>query len=67
MILAAVLAAPAVAQPVPGAVKVSFASDGAAPIPVGSLDERTPAAPCLELANWTPKVIVRVLPERGDG
>jgi dienelactone hydrolase len=34
---------------------------------VGSLDERTSAAPCLELANWTPKVIVRVLPESGDG
>jgi dienelactone hydrolase len=34
---------------------------------VGALDERTPAAPCLELANWTPKVIVRVLPESGDG
>jgi dienelactone hydrolase len=34
---------------------------------VGSLDERTPAAACLELANWTPKVVVRVLPESGDG
>jgi hypothetical protein len=28
-------------------------------------EERTPAAPCLELANWTPKVMVRVLPESG--
>jgi dienelactone hydrolase len=27
------------------------------------LGQRTPAAPCLELANWTPKVMVRVLPE----
>jgi dienelactone hydrolase len=26
-------------------------------------EERTPAAPCLELAKWTPKVMVRVLPE----
>jgi hypothetical protein len=34
---------------------------------VGPLDERTPAAPCLELANWTPKVVVRVLPESDDG
>ena len=34
---------------------------------VGALDERTPAAPCLELANWTPKVVVRVLGENGDG
>lgn len=34
---------------------------------VGALDERTPAAPCLELANWTPKVVVRVLGESGDG
>jgi dienelactone hydrolase len=34
---------------------------------VGSLDERTPAAPCLELANWTPKVVVRALPDSGDG
>jgi dienelactone hydrolase len=25
--------------------------------------ERTAAAPCLELAKWTPKVMVRVLPE----
>ena len=29
---------------------------------LGAPDERTPAAPCLELANWTPKVMVRVLP-----
>jgi dienelactone hydrolase len=28
-----------------------------------ALEEGTPAAPCLELANWTPKVAVRVLPE----
>ena len=34
---------------------------------VGALDERTPAAPCLELANWTPKVVVRALPDSGDG
>ena len=34
---------------------------------VGARDERTPAAPCLELANWTPKVVVRVLPESSDG
>ena len=34
---------------------------------VGSLEERTPAAPCLELANWTPKVVVRALPDSGDG
>jgi dienelactone hydrolase len=33
---------------------------------VGSPDERTLAAPCLELANWTPKVMVRVLPGSGD-
>jgi dienelactone hydrolase len=32
---------------------------------VDALEERTPAAPCLELANWTPKVMVRVLPESG--
>lgn len=32
---------------------------------LGAPDERTPAAPCLELANWTPKVMVRVLPESG--
>jgi hypothetical protein len=38
MILAAVLASPAVAQPVPGAVRVGFATRA--------------AAPCLELANW---------------
>ena len=34
---------------------------------VGALEERAPAAPCLELANWTPKVVVRVLPESDDG
>ena len=34
---------------------------------VGALDEGTPAAPCLELANWTPKIVVRALPESGDG
>jgi dienelactone hydrolase len=34
---------------------------------VGALDERTAAAPCLELANWTPKVVVRVLGETADG
>jgi dienelactone hydrolase len=34
---------------------------------VGALDERTPAAPCLELANWTPKVVVRELRDSGDG
>src|SRR5688572_3786300 len=33
---------------------------------VGALDQRTAAAPCLELANWTPKVVVRVLGESGD-
>jgi len=27
--------------------------------------ERVPAAPCLELAKWTPKVMVQVLPESG--
>jgi hypothetical protein len=27
-------------------------------------EERTPAAPCLELAKWTPKVMVRLLPQR---
>jgi dienelactone hydrolase len=27
--------------------------------------ERTSAAPCLELAKWTPKVMVRVLPKSG--
>lgn len=30
---------------------------------VSAAEERMPAAPCLELANWTPKVMVRVLPE----
>jgi poly(3-hydroxybutyrate) depolymerase len=34
---------------------------------VGTLEEGARAAPCLELANWTPKVVVRVLPESGDG
>jgi hypothetical protein len=34
---------------------------------VGRLEERAPAGPCLELANWTPKVVVRVLPESGQG
>jgi fermentation-respiration switch protein FrsA (DUF1100 family) len=34
---------------------------------VGRLEERASAAPCLELANWTPKVVVRVLPESGHG
>lgn len=29
---------------------------------VDAREERTPAAACLELANWTPKVMVRVLP-----
>jgi dienelactone hydrolase len=33
---------------------------------VRSPDERTPAAPCLELSNWTPKIVVRALPESGD-
>jgi len=28
-------------------------------------EARTPAAPCRELAKWTPKVMVRVLPESG--
>lgn len=32
---------------------------------LGAPDERTPAAPCLELANWTPKIMVRVLAESG--
>jgi dienelactone hydrolase len=32
-----------------------------------SLDERTPAAPCVELANWTPKILVRALPESDYG
>jgi dienelactone hydrolase len=32
-----------------------------------SCSMRTPAAPCLEFANWTPKVVVRALPESGDG
>jgi dienelactone hydrolase len=32
---------------------------------VGAPGERTPAAPCLELAKWTPKVVVRVMPESG--
>jgi dienelactone hydrolase len=32
---------------------------------VDAIEQRTPAAPCLELANWTPKVMVRVLPESG--
>jgi dienelactone hydrolase len=32
---------------------------------VDALEERLSAAPCLELANWTPKVMVRVLPESG--
>jgi poly(3-hydroxybutyrate) depolymerase len=34
---------------------------------VDALDEHTLVAPCLELANWTPKIFVRVLPESGDG
>lgn len=29
-------------------------------------DERSLAAPCLELAKWTPKVMVQVLPESGQ-
>lgn len=34
---------------------------------IGAVDESAPTAPCLELANWTPKVMVRVVPESGDG
>jgi len=34
-------------------------------IVVDAPGERTAAAPCLELAKWTPKVMVRVLPESG--
>lgn len=29
-------------------------------------EERIPAAPCLELGKWTPKVMVQVLPESGQ-
>lgn len=34
---------------------------------IRAIDESAPAAPCLELANWTPKVMVRVVPDSGDG
>jgi dienelactone hydrolase len=29
---------------------------------IGELDDWTPATPCVELAKWTPKVLVRVYP-----
>lgn len=34
---------------------------------IGALDDWTPPAPCVELAKWTPKVMVRVYPDSHHG
>ena len=34
---------------------------------IGALDDWTPPAPCVELGKWTPKVVVRVLPDSHHG